>query len=272
MFIHVLFRSSYLDSITPTRYFNLLYIILDCVFLAILAGLLIWKKKYQTLLFGLFGGILYFIVDYGGFYLLSGSRTVSTIMQGAFDTWKIATGPQTFFVLLWMSLSYGFTNFVFIWTLMKPDRETKYWIFLILLWWFVCPSIAEMGGEATIKTSRTTGKYHGIMAIILIVGYLLLTIYFLMKKVPFKQMLSLFLIGVSVQFGWELALLVNGIRPSDFASLRTLIINSLIETNLGMPIIYVIFHFFRNRWNEDLTKIDNVKETHEESERKGADK
>ena len=93
-----------------------------------------------------------------------------------------------------------------------------------------------------------------------------------MKKVPFKQMLSLFLIGVSVQFGWELALLVNGIRPSDFASLRTLIINSLIETNLGMPIIYVIFHFFRNRWNEDLTKVVNVKETHEESERKGADK
>ena len=71
MFIHVLSRSSYLDSITPTRYFNLLYIFLDCVFLAILAGLLIWKKKYQTLLFGLFGGILYFIVDYGGFYLLS---------------------------------------------------------------------------------------------------------------------------------------------------------------------------------------------------------
>ena len=93
-----------------------------------------------------------------------------------------------------------------------------------------------------------------------------------MKKVPFKQMLSLFLIVVSVQFGWELALLVNGIRPSDFASLRTLIINSLIETNLGMPIIYVIFHFFRNRWNEDLTKVVNVKETHEESERKGADK
>ena len=110
------------------------------------------------------------------------------------------------------------------------------------------------------------------MAIILIVGYLLLTIYFLMKKVSFKQMLSLFLIGVSVQFGWELALLVNGIRPSDFASLRTLIINSLIETNLGMPIIYVIFHFFRNRWNEDLSKVVNVKETHEESERKGADK
>ena len=51
-----------------------------------------------------------------------------------------------------------------------------------------------------------------------------------------------------------------------------LIINSLIETNLGMPIIYVIFHFFRNRWNEDLTKVVNVKETHEESERKGADK
>ncbi len=43
-------------------------------------------------------------------------------------------------------------------------------------------------------------------------------------------------IGVLVQFGWEAGLLLGGIRSAGFASfgekLRTLTVNSLLETNL----------------------------------------
>ena len=63
-------------AITPTRNLNLLYIILDSAFILIFLGLLIWKKRYSTALFALFGGVIYTIVDYGGFYLLSHTRTV----------------------------------------------------------------------------------------------------------------------------------------------------------------------------------------------------
>ena len=63
-------------AIVPTRNLNLLYIILDCIFLAVYAGLLIWKRRYSTLLFALFGGVLYTIVDFCGFYLISHTRTV----------------------------------------------------------------------------------------------------------------------------------------------------------------------------------------------------
>ena len=45
------------SDIVPTRNFNLLYVILDCVFLAVLLGLLLWKKRYSTVLFALFGGV-----------------------------------------------------------------------------------------------------------------------------------------------------------------------------------------------------------------------
>jgi hypothetical protein len=41
-----------------------------------------------------------------------------------------------------------------------------------------------------------------------------------------------------VQFAWEAVLLLTGIRP---AGIQPLIVNSLIETNLGMPYIYLIF-------------------------------
>ncbi len=52
-------------GINPTRNFDLLYIMFDTAFLLVFMGLLIWKKKYLTVLWALFGGILYFIVDFG---------------------------------------------------------------------------------------------------------------------------------------------------------------------------------------------------------------
>ena len=51
------------EQITPSRSLNLTYIILDTVFLVLLISLLTYKKRYQTVLFGLFGGIIYTIVD-----------------------------------------------------------------------------------------------------------------------------------------------------------------------------------------------------------------
>ena len=90
-------------AIVPTRNLNLLYILLDCAFLLVLLGLLLWKKRYSTVLFALFGGILYTVVDFGGFYLLSHSRTV--LINGV-----VQDAAGTFWVLLWMSMSYGFTN------------------------------------------------------------------------------------------------------------------------------------------------------------------
>ena len=236
-------------AIVPTRNLNLLYIILDCIFLAVLLALLIRKQRYSTIIFALFGGVLYTIVDFGGFYLLSHTRTVyiDGVLQDA---------GGTFAVLLWMSMSYGFTNFMFIWVLVGRDSYAKYWIFLILMWWMICPSISEMGGEATITTSRTTGAYRGWMGVCLVVSYLILIVLLLRKspKDAFVNVLRLCAIGIAVQFGWEFSLLVNGIRPMNAASIRTLIVNSCLETNLGMPLIYAIYYFWHKKFNEDLTK------------------
>lgn len=238
-------------EITPTRSFNLLYIILDTIFILVFLGCLIWKKRYATAIFALFGGILYTIVDFGGFYLSSHTRQV--LIDG------VVQGPMnTFWVLLWMSMSYGITNFAFMWVCVRRDKYLKIWLTMIITWWLMCPSIAELGGEARITTMRTTGAYHGWMAVALVVSYAIL-IFFLLKskkEKPFVDIAILFLIGFAVQFSWEFALLINGIRPMNELSLKTIIVNSFLETNLGMPLCYLITYLFGRKFNEDLTKVE----------------
>lgn len=247
---------SIINEITPTRNLNLLYIILDSCFVIFFIILLILKKRYLTLCFSLFGGILYFIVDFCGFYLLAHSRTIY-INNELCDT------GMTALILLWMSLSYGITNFAYIWLCLSKDKYLKYWLFMIISWWMIAPSISTLGGTNTITTMRTTGEYHGLMGVVLILSYFTLIVIMMFKKKDFVSILKLNLIGISVQFSWEAALLINGIRPMNEASIKTLIVNSLMETNLGMPLIYLIFYIITSYFNEDLTYktmlIDNEK-------------
>ena len=113
---------------------------------------------------------------------------------------------------------------------------------------------------APIIIQRTTGAYHGYMALILFVGYLGVIIYNLRqrdreKRVNIPWILA---IGILVQFGWEAGLLLGGIRSAGFASfgdkLHTLIINSLLETNLGMPYVYFIFAAYSAKFTEQLRR------------------
>lgn len=90
-----------MTEIIARRQFQLLYIALDVIFLCVFAFLLFKKKKYMTLAVGFVMGIVYMLVDYGIFNLLLGTRSISD-------------GHSLFWVLLWMSMSYGFTNFTWI--------------------------------------------------------------------------------------------------------------------------------------------------------------
>ena len=238
-----------LFDITPTRNFNLLYIILDSIFSLFLLIMLVVKKRYFTTLFALFGGVLYFIVDFGYFYLLSHSRQImiDDVIQN-----DLVTG----LILFWMSMSYGITNFAFIWLCLRKDKHLKNWLMLIIGWWLMVPLIASLGGPNNIQTFRTTNQYHSYMAILLVIGYGGLLIYNLLTKKKQIQLLWLNLIGISVQFSWEFALLIHGIRPMNGNSISTIIVNSLLETNLGMPYIFLIFLCINRYISEDLKKVN----------------
>ena len=233
------------------RQFVPAYIALDTVFLLVLAGLLLWKKRRMAALVGGIMGVVYFIVDYGVFHLICHSSSIE--------------GGSLFWTLLWMSMSYGFTYFAWIWLALDKDEYLIEWSLLILCWWFCCPMLAQLigFGQMSIVIQRTTGAYHGWMAAILFVGYLLAVVRNLGEsdRKCRIDLLRLLAIGIAAQFAWEAALLLGGIRSAglDFAEkLRPLIVNSLLETNLGMPYVYLIFVALTRRFTPALARREDV--------------
>ena len=237
-----------MGELIARRQFTPVYIWLDIAFLLLFAGMLLYRKKYMTVSVGFIFGLVYMAVDYGIFHLLCHSRSI--------------TGGNLFWVLLWMSMSYGFTNFSWIWLWISKDKHLFEWSLLILSWWFCCPMIASVlsAGQTPIVIQRTTGAYHGWMAVLLFVGYAILIVYNLAQKNRDKQIHIpwLLAIGILVQFGWEAGLLIGGIRSAGFATmgekLMPLLVNSLLETNLGLPYIYLIFIAVTARFTEQFRR------------------
>jgi hypothetical protein len=236
-------------EIVAQRVFSPVYIWLDIVFLAVFCALLILKKKYLTCIFALFGGVLYMIVDYGIFNLALHTRTIEN--------------GNMFWVLLWMSLSYGITNFAWIWLWISKDKHLIEWSLLICVWWVAAPMIASTFTPADmplITIQRTTGSYHGVMGLILFVGYLACIVYNLLQREKLKRfpLMWMLAIGILVQFAWEFSLLIGGIRSAAITDwgqkLTTLIVNSLVETNLGMPIIFPLYVLITSHYTEDCKK------------------
>lgn len=223
-------------TIIPNRTLSSLYVILDTFFLLGFALYFIKTRRYIPLLVGLLGGVLYFLVDYGGFYLLLGTRKV--------------VGANPFWFLLWLSMSYGFTNMVWMWLWFAEPKNRLEYSLLIIVWWFSAAVISNGLGThfSTITIERGTGGYHWIMAVFLFLGYAFLILKNLNTKDEQKYpILSILAIGLLVQFAWETVLLITGIRN---AGIRTLIVNSLMETNLGAPYMYLIYQAINKNKNE----------------------
>ena len=213
------------------RTFTSLYIILDVAWLLTLAGILLYFRKRLAVVVGLIMGVVYFLVDYGIFFQLLGTRHVS--------------GADPFWFLLWLSMSYGFTNFAWIWLLLDRDGHAVEWSLLPVLGWVAIGQVSSSAGAGfgEISISRAVGSYHGAMAAILLVGYLVLILRRLSGR-DAVNLLWLMAIGIGVQFAWEASLLISGIRPPSW---QPIVINSLIETNLGIPYIYLIHRFVTRR-------------------------
>ena len=215
-------------EVVAARTFNTLYIWLDLAWLAVFAAVLLARRRYAALIAGLAAGVLYFLVDYGIFHLLLGTRSVQ--------------GASPFWLLLWLSFSYGLTNLAWIWLLLDRDGHAVEWSVLVVAGWLAVAFLSQgFGGRfPLIAIRRGTSSYHGVMALVLLAGYLALVVRNLSTKGRAGKrvdLLRLLAIGIGVQFAWEAVLLLAGIRP---LGLRPLIVDSLLETNLGMPYFYLI--------------------------------
>ncbi len=229
-------------EVIAARSFNTLYIVLDIVWLAVFALILLRFRRYLALIVGLVAGVIYFIVDYGIFYRALGTRVVE--------------GASPFWFLLWLSFSYGITNFAWIWLVLDRDGNAVEWSLLPILGWVAVAFLSQSfgAGFATVSCYRGTGAYHGVMALIMVVGYVILIVRNLRASETGAErvnLLYLLALGIGVQLAWEAVLLVSGIRPQ---AIRPLIVNSLIETNLGIPIAYFIHRAVSARVGKDLRR------------------
>jgi hypothetical protein len=229
-------------EVIAARTMQPLYIWLDLGFLALFLAVLIYVKRYQATIAGVAGGLIYFAVDYGIFYHLLGTRTV----RGADPLW----------FLLWLSMSYGLTNFAWIWLWLDRDGRAREWsIFIVAGWLWVALLSQDLGRGQPISIARGTADYHGVMALPLFLGYGSLCVYNLRqtdqsRRVPLPWILA---IGILVQLSWESVLTISGIRN---ASWRTWLVDSLVETNMGLPYLYLVHRVASRRWSERLTRRD----------------
>ncbi len=224
-----------------SRTFSSLYIILDIVWLLAFVGILLFFKRRLAVIVGLLAGLVYFLVDFGIFYKFLGTREI--------------IGADPFWFLLWLSMSYGFTNFAWIWLMLDGDGHAVEWSLLPILGWVTIGLLSQNFGSGfpEITIARGTGSYHGIMALILCIGYLYIIFRNLRGKAK-VNILRLMAIGIGVQFAWEASLLISGIRPPLW---QPILVNSLIETNLGIPYTYTIHKYVSQRWQENLSKISS---------------
>ena len=230
-------------EVIPARVFNLLYVYIDILWLVFFLAILIWKKKYIAAIAGAAGSLIYFLVDYGIFYLALGTRTVD--------------GANTAALLLWLSISYGFTNFAWIWLWLDRDGHALEWSVLIISAWIATALLSQNFGTnfQVISIQRGTSSYHGVMALLLFVGYAILIISNLRSRArPEKKIniLWILIIGILVQFSWEAVLLITGIRAT---GIMPLIVNSLLETNMGLPFLFLMHRSIASRYSESLVKI-----------------
>ena len=147
------------------------------------------------------------------------------------------------------------------------EKDRKEFTWLIIAYWCTIPLISGFidnisGMDIHFTTTRTTGKYHGAMALIMLIGYLILIVYNLTRKEKEEKanIAKIFLIGFLSQFLWEFFLLVFNIRSSIYEGdmrreIMTLLQDSLIETNLGLPYMYFIQKSIAKRFREDLVRM-----------------
>ncbi len=223
-----------------TRTFGLDFIIFDLLFLACWITLLIRKKYYSPIRWGLAGWLIYILIDYLLWYRIMGSRHYS----GKLNT-------ELFFA--WFCFSPGFVQFSYVIVMFekRSTREIIFWTVLFYCGWTLVGLMSKWIPleDTVIRVSRNMGQgnQRWIMGGMALLNLLLGIILVKWQKISWKDLIYLFLTGTLVEFALEFSLLASGIRLEQGQwSFSMMFINALIEFNCGIILMYIIWRFLRN--------------------------
>jgi hypothetical protein len=230
------------------RTFDMDFMYLDIAFCAVWMLVLLRQKHTLALWFGLFGALIVFLVDDVLWLRVQQTRFL-----------EVPFNRDLF--LLYFSFTYGMIEFSYV-TVMFGARSigTKaLWTLFLCGGWLATALISQHVGidDRTIQTGRDMSNARIIQVALVAGGYLLLLLlkytWRPMKSLTFPRMLYLFLIGILVHFAMEVTLLASGIRPAE-NHVDVLLFNSLLEFNMGVPILYILWTAIKSTKVHDTSK------------------
>ncbi|MFW9844273.1 MAG: hypothetical protein ACFFEV_06845 [Candidatus Thorarchaeota archaeon] len=223
------------------RVFDVDFILFDLLFTSVWI-IVLYKKGYiKPLLFGLMGIVINLIVDYGIWYSIMGIRTIDGL-----PSWM---SPFAFFA--YFSITYGMMQYSYVQVMFtnkpdQPEEEKRDRIQMATLFfggWLLIAYLSVLAPiyDIEMTVTRTMTNQRIIEIIVVIVEYAILGILAYKKKygLNLSTIGYIFLVGFFVHFSMEFTLFLPGIRQS---GLFDLVFNSIVEFNMGTPILYLMLN------------------------------
>ncbi|MFW9910772.1 MAG: hypothetical protein ACFFEF_19625 [Candidatus Thorarchaeota archaeon] len=225
------------------RTFGIDFIYTDLFFCLIWIFVLLREKYKLEFLIGCLGILTNFIIDYFYWYGFLGIRT----LEGPIN-------PLLFFI--YFSITYGMIEYSYVAVMFRVEnnRSRIVWTLFLYSGWLLSGIVSQWIpiSDAIIHVAREMSLQRFPMLIGICIGFGFLV--FLKYKwkpmfhLGWKRLAYIFLVGILVHMGMETTLAVSGIRPSPLSEvIGEFLFNSLLEFNLGIPILYLIWVFLGNR-------------------------
>ncbi|KAK8792044.1 hypothetical protein WA158_005421 [Blastocystis sp. Blastoise] len=208
----------------------------SCIYFDIVA-VLIWiasvnvNYHWRASLFMAIGFIVYYLVDAVFWMEILKIRIIdSSINPWLLQIW-LQLGPGVIhpsWVCLMIEGTFGTKE-------MREKINRTFWTFFFFMVQF-CPAFFQLSyhTDDLITVSRTMSSQRGFFILFGCLGYM----YLCYQRVSLRDILKLLAIGTTAEGFFEFSLYLSGIRQQ---SLRTVLFDSLIEFNVGMPYIVIIW-------------------------------
>lgn len=223
------------------REVNSSIILYDAVAVMIWIGALISNKQWRALKLSFIGFLVYYVVDaiiWMSFMKVRVIESTNHINPYLIQIW-LQLGPGVIhpsWVVLMFEGTFGPK---------KGETRREFWVLLFLLVQFT-PAFMQQnltfGGQIVIARNMQSQRW--LFILIGLLGYL----YLVYRRVSVKCLWQLFLICTSVETCFEVSLLVSDIRK---ATLQTIIIDSVIEFNVGAAIILEVWRKLMSKGERD---------------------
>ena len=244
------------------RVFDADFMLFDLLFTALWTAILVKRGYVKALAFGFLGILLNFCIDYGIWYNVMRIRTIEGLPSGI--------SPLVFFI--YFSITYGMVQYSYVQVMFSiREKETKgeanrrlRWSLLLFGGWlfvaFLSKAIPLNDSEITV--ARAMNEQRFIEVFVVGAEYAILSILAYQKKFDLnaRRIAYIFFVGFFVHFSMEFTLLIPGIRRS---STFDLVFNSILEFNMGAPLLYLMLQIMPPWFRRGRKEINMIIEPEE---------